>query len=95
MSVTAEDVRSIARLARLEVNDTEVDFYTRQLSRILELVAQMNDAATDDVAPLAHPLDTPARLRDDVVTETDQRAAMQSVAPAMENGLYLVPRVIE
>lgn len=95
MSVTEKDVRYVANLAKLSVSDDEVKFYADNLSRIVELVEQMNDAKTDNVEPLSHPQDAPLRLREDRVTESDQRDDFQKVAPAASDGLYLVPKVIE
>lgn len=95
MSVSADDVRRVADLARLDVSDDEVEFYADNLSRILSLVEQMDSANTENVEPLAHPQDEPLRLREDRVTESDNREAFQEIAPSAEDGLYLVPKVIE
>lgn len=95
MSLDKEDVINIAHLARLAINDEDIPEYARNLSNILDLVEQMSSVDTDAVQPMAHPLDTPQRLRADVVTEENQRDHFQSIAPATENGLFLVPRVIE
>lgn len=95
MSLTPEDVRKIAHLARLNLSDDDIMVYTPQLSRILSLVEQLNQADTAQVEPLAHPLDVSQRLRPDSVTETNLRAKYQHIAPQVEAGLYLVPKVIE
>ena len=104
MPITREQIARIAHLARLatapaEAAETaEAEEYAVQLSRILELVEQMNRIDTDGVAPLSHPqqlAEAALRLRADEVTETDRRADYQRIAPAAEDGLYLVPRVIE
>ena len=95
MSLQRADVQKIAHLARLAVSDAEADALVKDLSNILDLVAQMDAVDTDQVAPMAHPTDMAQRLRPDVVTETDQREAFQANAPAVENGLFLVPKVIE
>ncbi len=95
MSLRKEDVEKIAHLARLKIVDNEIDGYARQLSNILDFVEQMNEVDTDGVEPMAHPQELAARLRPDQVTETDQREAFQNIAPTVENGFYLVPRVIE
>ncbi len=95
MSFKADDVQAVAHLARLAIDDARVPDYARDLSRILELVEQMNGLDTDQVAPLAHPLDMVQRMRADEVTESVDRAACQAVAPEVEQGLYLVPRVVE
>jgi len=95
MSLQRADVKKIAHLARLAVSDTEADALVKDLSNILDLVAQMDAVDTERVEPMAHPTDMAQRLRPDVVTETDQREALQANAPAVENGLFLVPKVIE
>jgi aspartyl-tRNA(Asn)/glutamyl-tRNA(Gln) amidotransferase subunit C len=95
MAMTATEVRKVATLARLAMTEESVEAYARSLSSILDLVAQMEAVDTDGVAPMAHPLDMVQRLREDVVTETNQREAYQAVAPETENGLYLVPKVLE
>ncbi len=95
MSLTADDVKKIAHLARLGIDQQNIDNYTQDLSRMLDLMTQMNDLNTDDVAPMAHPLDQQQRLRPDEVTESDQREKFQRIAPQVENGLYLVPKVID
>ncbi|WP_456372478.1 Asp-tRNA(Asn)/Glu-tRNA(Gln) amidotransferase subunit GatC [Thiolapillus sp.] len=95
MSLDAEEVEKIAHLARIAVTSDEVDALKGELSGILGLVERMSELDTSDILPMAHPLDMPQRLRPDVVTEEDHRDAYQAVAPAVENGLYLVPRVIE
>lgn len=95
MSLTTDDVKKIAHLARLSFNDQEVDVLTQQLSGILDFVEQMNKANTQGIEPVAHSIDLSQRLRPDVVTEHDQRAEFQKIAPEVEVGLYLVPQVIE
>lgn len=95
MSLDREEVLKIAHLARLGVDDVEVDRYADELSNILALVDRMNAVNTSGVAPMAHPLDGTQRLRPDVVTENDQRVAFQEIAPAVSDGFYLVPKVIE
>ena len=95
MSLSGEDVAKIAELARLEIDAEAIPALGGELGRILDLVAQMDSVDTDGVTPMAHPLDMTQRLRDDVVTETDQRALYQRTAPAVEDGLFLVPKVIE
>lgn len=95
MSLTSEDVEKIARLARLTLEQDTLTQYAAQLSGILGFVEQMNAVATDDIEPMAHPLDLTARLRADAVTETDQREAFLALAPAAESGLFLVPKVID
>lgn len=95
MSLTTAEVNRIAWLARLAIDDDKTESYARDLSGILDFIEQMNAVATDAVEPMAHPLDQSQRLRPDLVTETDQRALFQAQAPAVEAGLYLVPKVIE
>lgn len=95
MSLNREDVFKIAHLARLGVADAEVERYADELSNILALVDRMNAVDTSAVVPMAHPLDGTQRLRPDVVKEIDQREAFQKIAPAVSDGLYLVPKVIE
>ncbi|ROR34692.1 Asp-tRNA(Asn)/Glu-tRNA(Gln) amidotransferase subunit GatC [Inmirania thermothiophila] len=95
MSLERSDVEYIAHLARLAIREADIPGYARELSKILAFVEQLAEAPTEGVEPLAHPIDAVQRLRDDVVTETDQRALFQAIAPAVEDGLYLVPKVIE
>lgn len=95
MSLTPEDVKKIAHLARLNLSDSDIAFYTPQLSRILGFIEQMNQTDTSDIEPLSHPLEISQRLRPDVVTEPDLREKFQRIAPQVEAGLYLVPKVID
>lgn len=95
MSLDSADIKKIAHLARVAIDEQDIPDYVHNLSNILGLVEQMNAVPTDNVAPMAHPLDEAQRLRDDVVTENNQREHFQEVAPQVEDGLYLVPRVIE
>ena len=95
MSLDSKDVQKIAHLARLAIDDADIPGYAKNLSSILDLVEQMGQVDTAAVSPMAHPLDEVQRLREDVVTEKDQRDHFQEHAPKTENGLYLVPRVIE
>lgn len=95
MSLGPEDVEKIAHLARLSIDLADVPGYAGELSRILELVAQMGAVDTETVLPMAHPLDETQRMRPDEVTEPDCREACQALAPQVEAGLYLVPKVIE
>jgi aspartyl-tRNA(Asn)/glutamyl-tRNA(Gln) amidotransferase subunit C len=88
-------VDHIAHLARLAVSEGEAAEYVEKLSRILEFVDQLKQADTTGVQPMAHPLAMAQRLRPDAVTEGDQRELFQRNAPRAEQGLYLVPRVIE
>ena len=95
MALTRQDVDHIAHLARLAVSEEEAADYVAKLSRILELVDQLKQVDTPGCAPMAHPLDMAQRLRPDEITEGDQRELFQQNAPRAEEGLYLVPRVIE
>jgi aspartyl-tRNA(Asn)/glutamyl-tRNA(Gln) amidotransferase subunit C len=95
MKLSRQEVESIAQLARLEISAGEVAAYVDNLSRIIDFVQQLERADTEGVTPMAHPLNMTQPLRDDVVTERDQRALFQQNAAAVEAGLYLVPRVIE
>ena len=95
MSLDAEQVKKIAHLARIEINEADIPGYAETLSSILDLVDQMAAVNTDDVEPMAHPMDASQRLRADVVTESNNRDSFQAVAPKTEDGLYLVPQVIE
>lgn len=95
MSIKRSDVEKIAHLARLEVSAEQADRLTKDLSNILDLVDQLQAADTKGIAPMAHPMDAEQKLRTDKVTEVNEREALQAIAPAVENGLYLVPKVIE
>lgn len=95
MALTDDEVQKIAHLARLQITSDEAPQYAETLSSILDMVAKMNEVDTDNVAPMAHPLEVKQRLRPDQVTETDQRDRFQQQAPLTEDGLYLVPKVIE
>ena len=95
MDLSVEDVKKIAALARIEIEQQDIDGYVRDLGGILSLVGQLNAAETDEVTPMAHPMDQVQRLRVDQVTEQDQRELFQSQAPQVESGLYLVPKVID
>ena len=95
MSLTKKDVENIAHLARLAIDESDIPEYADNLSNILELVEQMDSINTESTEPMAHPLDAVQRLRKDEVTETNRRDHFQQVAPVTENGLYLVPKVIE
>jgi aspartyl-tRNA(Asn)/glutamyl-tRNA(Gln) amidotransferase subunit C len=95
MILTARDVEKIAYLARLGIEQQDVETYAADLSGVLELMKQMGEADTDGVEPMAHPMEQSQRLRADVVTEPDSRDNFQAIAPLVEDGLYLVPKVIE
>lgn len=95
MALTLEDVKRVADLARLAIDETEARAVLSQINDVFGLIAEMQAVDTRGVEPMAHALDVVQRLREDKVTESDQRDLFQSVAPQAENGLYLVPRVIE
>lgn len=93
--MTDIDIRHLCGLAKLKLSDSEANAVAADLSRIIDMVDQMQSIDTEGVKPLAHPLDTRARLRPDEVTETVDRDLYQRGAPATDDGLYLVPRVVE
>ncbi|WP_462321255.1 Asp-tRNA(Asn)/Glu-tRNA(Gln) amidotransferase subunit GatC [Halochromatium sp.] len=95
MALDTSDVAKIAHLARLAVSDGELDHFSTELSSILNLVEQMSSLDTTGVEPMAHPLHMTQRLRPDQVTEANDRDRFQPIAPQTEDGLYLVPKVIE
>ncbi|MFT5321481.1 MAG: aspartyl-tRNA(Asn)/glutamyl-tRNA(Gln) amidotransferase subunit C [Pseudohongiellaceae bacterium] len=95
MSIELGDVENIAHLARLHLTDEEKQEAAGSISNILSLIDQMQSVDTDNVEPLAHAFDAVQRLREDVVTESNQRDELQKIAPETEDGLYLVPKVIE
>ena len=95
MALERSEVEKIAHLARLGLTESDLPHTTETLNNILGLIDRMQAVDTTGIEPLAHPLETTQRLRADVVTERNQRDAYQAIAPAVEEGLYLVPRVIE
>jgi aspartyl-tRNA(Asn)/glutamyl-tRNA(Gln) amidotransferase subunit C len=95
MSLSLDDVRRIARLARIEVTDAEAAAAQGELNGILGLVGELQAADTRGIEPMSHARDVGLRLREDVVTEADQHRAFQAIAPQVEADLYLVPKVIE
>jgi aspartyl-tRNA(Asn)/glutamyl-tRNA(Gln) amidotransferase subunit C len=95
MSLTLDDVRRIARLARLDVSAAEAEKTRDQLNGILAFIEQLQSVDTTGIEPMAHAVDVVQRLRPDAATEADRRDAFQAVAPETEAGLYLVPRVVE
>jgi aspartyl-tRNA(Asn)/glutamyl-tRNA(Gln) amidotransferase subunit C len=96
VTLARRDVENIAHLARLGITEEELTVYVSSLSRIIEFVEQLGSAETSEVEPMAHPLeDQVQRLRPDEPDETDRRGLYQQNAPAVEAGLYIVPRVIE
>jgi aspartyl-tRNA(Asn)/glutamyl-tRNA(Gln) amidotransferase subunit C len=95
MTLSFDDVRRIADLAYIETNEEEAHVVLAQLSDIFSLIEQMQAVDTSGVEPMSHSQDVTQRLRDDIVTESDQREQFQVIAPQVEEGLYLVPKVIE
>jgi len=95
MALSPEEVKKIAFLARLSIQEENIDQYSEDLSGILDLVEQMNAANVDDIEPMAHPQDAMQRLRDDTVTEVNQREKLMSNAPSQQDGLFLVPKVLD
>lgn len=95
MSISEEQLARVAELARIRLDEATVAEVTRRISDILAMIDQMSAVDTTGVAPMANPLDATQRLRADEVTETDRRERFLAIAPLSEDGLYLVPRVIE
>ena len=95
MSLSIQDVKRVAHLARIAVTEAEAEEVLGKLTGIFKLIEDMRAVDTTGIAPMSHAADVTLALRDDKVTETDQREAYQSVAPATADGLYLVPKVIE
>ncbi|MFT6267115.1 MAG: aspartyl-tRNA(Asn)/glutamyl-tRNA(Gln) amidotransferase subunit C [Oleiphilaceae bacterium] len=95
MSIGPDDINQIAHLARLKIDDKDIPKLKNDLGNILSLVDQLQAVNTDNILPMAHPMDAVQILRRDVVTETDNREKYQKIAPNTEDGLYLVPKVIE
>ncbi len=95
MSLNLEDVHKVARLARLAMTEQEARAAHARLTDIFGLIVEMQAVDTSGIAPMSHAQDVTQRLRQDVITEGNQRELFQSIAPQVEAGLYLVPRVIE
>ncbi|WP_281646800.1 Asp-tRNA(Asn)/Glu-tRNA(Gln) amidotransferase subunit GatC [Parendozoicomonas sp. Alg238-R29] len=95
MAIDRSTVESVAHLARLSISEDEVRQTTEQITAIMGLIDEMQAVDTNGIDPLAHPLDAVQRLRADEVTESNQREKLQNNAPATEDGLFLVPKVIE
>jgi aspartyl-tRNA(Asn)/glutamyl-tRNA(Gln) amidotransferase subunit C len=93
--LSLDQISHLAELARLELSGAEAAAMQQQLNDILAMVDQMSAVDTTGVEPMSHPQEVMQRLREDVVTETDQRELFQSIAPQVEDGFYLVPKVIE
>jgi aspartyl-tRNA(Asn)/glutamyl-tRNA(Gln) amidotransferase subunit C len=95
MSLLHDQVRRLARLARIAIGPEESEAVLERLNRVLGLIEQMRQVDTTGVEPMSHPLDLGQRMRADTVTEPDQHELYQSAAPAVQGSLYLVPKVIE
>ena len=95
MRLSLDEVRRIALLARLEIGEREAVAMQSQLNDIFRMIGEMQKVNTDGIEPMSHARDVSLRLREDAVTEPDRRDSFQSVAPRVERGLYLVPKVIE
>jgi len=95
MAIAHDEIEKIAELARIRISNEQIGQVTQRIAEILQMVDQLQAVDTSDVEPMANPLDAIARLRADEVTESDRREAFQAIAPAVENGLYLVPKVID
>ena len=95
MALDKSEIEKIAHLARLHVSESEAEEVATRITDILGLIDQMQTVNTESVEAMAHPLEVVQRLRPDAITERDQRDALQKLAPASENGMYLVPRVLD
>jgi len=95
MSIEIDEVKKIAKLAALDIAESDLQSYATNLSNILDLVAQMEAVDTTGVTPMSHPFDVVQRLREDIVTAENRRDDFQAIAPKTEDGLYLVPKVLE
>lgn len=95
MSISVDEVKKVAGLARLGIPEERLEEYSTKLNSILGMMEQLSAIDTKGVEPLSNPLDSLQRLREDVITETNQRDKYQTIAPEVEEGLYLVPKVIE
>jgi aspartyl-tRNA(Asn)/glutamyl-tRNA(Gln) amidotransferase subunit C len=95
MSNFIKDIHNIALLARLKIDEAQAEILAPQLDGIVDMINQINSTDTADIQPMAHPLGFSQPLRADVVTETNQRDAFQQSAPNVEEGLYIVPKIIE
>ena len=95
MAIAQDEIEKIAELARIRIADDQIGEVTQRITEILGMVDQLQAADTSAVTPMANPLDATQRLRADEVTESNRREAFQAIAPAVEAGLYLVPKVID
>lgn len=95
MSLTKDDVKKVAHLARLAIEENEIEKYTSELSTTMNLIATLENINTDGITAMAHPLDCAQRLRADDVSTLNEREKFQKLAPSVEAGLYLVPKVLD
>ena len=95
MSITHDEIKKIAHLARIKITEEEADATIKKLSCILNLIEDMKKIDTTNISPMSHSQSLTQRLREDIVTETNQREKLQKIAPEVSGGLYIVPQVIE
>ncbi len=95
MAIDRREIDKLAGLVRLEIGPEEADEVARRIAEVLALIDRMRDVDTEAVEPMAYPLEAAQRLRPDEATEPDRRDALQALAPAVRDGLYLVPKVVE
>lgn len=95
MTLSLDDIKRVARLARIETTEADAQQSLTHLSGIFDLIEQMQAVDTQGVEPMSHPQDMVQRFREDIITEFDQHILFQSIAPQVEAGFYLVPKVIE
>ena len=95
MSITYDEIKKIAHLARIKITEEEANATIKKLSGILSLIEEMQKVETTNISPMSHAQSVTQRLRDDIVTETNQREKLQKIAPEVNGGLYIVPQVIE
>ena len=95
MAIEQDEIEKIAELARIRISGDQIGLVTQRITEILQMVDQLQAVDTQGIEPMANPLDATQRLRADVVTQSNHREAFQAIAPAVENGLYLVPKVID
>ena len=95
MNIERQEIEKLATLARIAIDDSTISDVSQRLSSVLDLVDQLQAVNTEGVEAMSHPMQATQRLREDEVTETNQREAFQAIAPETEDGLFLVPKVIE
>jgi len=95
MSITHDEIKKIAHLARIKISEEEADATIKKLSGILNLIEDMKKVDTTNITPMSHGQSVTQRLREDIVTEINQREKLQKIAPEVSGGLYIVPQVIE